>query len=225
MDMRWNMVGVALAGVVAVGCMGEISTPRPHEDGLTISRAEAEHFTAAYRAGDHWVNLEARIRADDARVLVVTSPEGEELARVQSHPDGQVQMAYYGEAMDMTASAEHQEQARRWLESEEAQLVASAWRDLADTPTGEMPAAENLLQYGIHLDEVLGKIGQEAAGDDRGHRCGDCFGACGPGCWSIGSSAYCAAHDCCCDHYGSWSCFTWCFAYPKCPDAGAPCSN
>jgi len=223
--MGRTIIGIGAAALLTIGCTGEITIPGPSSDGLTIQTAEADHFKGAYRAGDAWVNLESSVLTDGTRVLLVTSPEGAELARVETRADETVHMEYYGEALDMTESAEHQDVAQQWLESEEAQLVASAWRDLLDTPTGEMAAGEHVMQYGIHLDEVLGKIGEEASADDRGHRCGDCFGACGPGCWSIGSSGYCAAHDCCCDHYGGWACFTWCFAYPKCPDAGSPCSN
>jgi hypothetical protein len=47
----------------------------------------------------------------------------------------------------------------------------------------------------------------------------NCYGKCGPGCFSVGSNSYCRKHDCCCRTYGSAACYTWCFVNPKCPAA------
>jgi hypothetical protein len=69
----------------------------------------------------------------------------------------------------------------------------------------------------VHLEEALAF---DSAGlEDTQEALCDCYGKCGPGCFSVGSNSYCRKHDCCCRTYGSFACYTWCFVNPKCPAA------
>ncbi len=128
-------------------------------------------------------------------------------------------MRHYGETLLSSGSAYDQPRSKQWLESEQAQVVATLWRDIHDTALMDVPALRPLYEYGLHLDEVIGLKARELSGE-RDHCTGGCYGKCGPGCFSIGTNSYCERHDCCCRHYGSGACYTWCFANPKCPHPG-----
>lgn len=147
-------------------------------------------------------------------------------------------MRHYGEALPMSSTSAEgaplsvwdSPSATRWLESDEAEALVNLWQDIHDGPLASVQALTPLLEYGIHVDEVLGLRAKElsaalSGGSGEREHCGGsgtCYGKCGPGCWSIGSLSYCVKHDCCCLHYGSGACYSWCYVNPKCPH-GSPC--
>ena len=158
------------------------------------------------------------------------SPEGAEIFRSemfgkpqelaeQRRDDSKWMMWHYGVLADMGAPMENQPEVMQWIDSAEAQLVAAMWRDIVGQYEYETGPLNGLFRYGVHLDEALA-FDQQGLEDVQEANCA-CYGACGPGCFSVGSNWYCTKHDCCCRTYGSWACYSWCFAYPKCP--ASPC--
>jgi hypothetical protein len=123
-------------------------------------------------------------------------------------------MWHYGVALDSTKPADEQAEFTQWIDSAEAQLAASLWRELPEASTGPL---FGLWRYGVHLDEAMA-FDRDGLEDRQEANC-NCYGKCGPGCFSIGSNSYCRKHDCCCRTYGSAACYTWCFVNPKCPVA------
>jgi hypothetical protein len=195
---------VAIAAAVGMGCA---SRHEEVKEGLSIESNDGTRVTGSYLSAGTRILFESWPGS-----LRLRSATGEELVAV----DGDV-MRHYGEPLIMSGSAYDQPQSRKWLESEEARVVATLWRDLHDTPLAT--TLDPLYRYGLHLDEVIGLKARELGGE-RDHCTGNCYGKCGPGCFSVGTNSYCERHDCCCRHYGSGACYTWCFANPKCPHPG-----
>ena len=229
MKLSTTAIAVALTGLLPA-CTGEIGGgPSLPEEGLQIEDDQDTHFSGTYRVADAVVTFEAMVDGSET-FIQISDLYGNELVLVEKDDaTEQVRMHHYGVELDMQRGDQEQPSVAQWIASEEAQLVASLWRDIVDTPTADRPAAKAMMEYGIHLDEVFGKMVAVANGEqpadgfseDAAHRCTDCGGKCGPGCWSIGSLWYCRMHDCCCDHYGGWACYTWCLAYPKCGHSGS----
>ncbi|HEY2943018.1 MAG TPA: hypothetical protein VGN09_11360 [Vicinamibacteria bacterium] len=210
---------------VASGGVGATAAPASPER-FTISVAKPDHFAGTYRLLGHVVSFDV-VTAEEQR-LVFRSSDGAEIVRVEAGPAG-ARMWRDGQALDLVEAkklalagvAPPREVLRwiKWVETDEAEVIASMWRDLNESPVSRLPAAQALFRFSVHMEEGLAAMARER--DDVAkakHRCDDCFGKCGPGCWAVGYTSYCVFHDCCCDHYGGFACFTWCFVYPACPD-------
>lgn len=214
--------------MVAVGCGGETAQPEPLKnapEGLTMTSLDDTFATGTYRVADTAIRFEA-IVANGVESLRITDVNGQEVFRSELHgtpeelasksPDPAAWgMWHYGVKSDSRPFDEQPEMAQ-WVSSAEAQLVASMWRDIVNAgykyDTGPVNA---LFRYGLHLEEAMA-FDNEGVEDRQEGTC-DCYGKCGPGCFSVGSNWYCTKHDCCCRTYGSAACYSWCFVYPKCP--------
>jgi len=225
------VIAIALVATMAACSQEEDRAPDPQpEQGLQFTTKTADTLVGTYTVADEAIAFESIIVDDTYRVLRISTIDGEELVRLEVGPtQAETDLYHYGVKLDdWYATPDQAPEMVQWYASDEIQLVASLWRDIIDTPLMDLPSATKLMEYGIHLDEVLGKFAAEANGesppegypDEAEHRCEDCAGACGPSCWAIGSLWYCRVHDCCCDHYGGWACATWCLVYPKCGHAG-----
>ncbi len=193
--------------------------------GLIITHSDGTSLSGTYGAAGLGIRFESLVEGDQ-KFLRFADANGAELVRVElGNTQESLRMWHYGAPQSVTQEAETSQGTVDWLESDEAQLVASLWREFLETEIETHPAAAVIQRYSLHTDEVLGKLVAEAtegAVDDAEHRCSDCPGKCGPGCWSVGSNSYCENHDCCCDHYGGWACYTWCYVNPKC-NHKSPC--
>jgi hypothetical protein len=207
---------------LAVGCNSPVKEDAK-QDGLTFTSQENDRVAGVYTAGGIQVSFESAL-VNGTKYLRLHNAKGEELVSSEINGDS-YKMWHRGVLMvaDLNGTTT-QPEAKAWLESDEAQLVASLWREINETKMMELSAIKPLYEYGIHLDEVLGLKAQEASAQagsaERDHCTGGCYGQCGPSCFSWGTNSYCKAHDCCCRHYGSGACYTWCFVNPLCLHPG-----
>ena len=208
-------------------CGNEAATPPAQlPDGYRLETLDDTFATGTYKVQDHAIRFEVVVAngVENVRFLDLA---GQELFRSEiAGAPAEIQdggtnltwaMWHYGVAVDTTKVIDVQPEMLRWIESEEAQLVASLWRDLAAQPGYESGPLNALFRYGVHLEEAMA-FDQEGLEDTQEVNC-NCYGKCGPGCFSVGSASYCRKHDCCCRTYGSAACYTWCFVNPKCPAA------
>lgn len=206
-------------------CGNEAATP-PAEvpDGLRIETHDDSFASGTYKVEDLAIRFEV-VRQNGVENVRFLDLGGTELFRseIAGAPDGIVEdrtdlkwsMWHYGVAVDTTKTIDDQPEMLRWVASQEAQLVASLWRDLVAQGGYESGPLNALFRYGVHLEEAMA-FDQEGLEDRQEGKC-DCYGKCGPGCFSVGSNAYCRKHDCCCRTYGNAACYTWCYVNPKCP--------
>lgn len=214
---------MVVAMLVAGACGAESTAPtEPKEapEGLTIERNDGVFATGTYRVAETTIRFEAIVENQLESVRFMT-PNGQEVFRSEILGSAEQRtdpktwgMWHYGVALDSAKPADDQPEFTQWINSAEAQLAASLWRDLPNTDAGPTLA---LWRYGVHLDEAMA-FDREGLEDQQEVNC-NCYGKCGPGCFSVGSNSYCRAHDCCCRTYGSAACYTWCFVNPKCPAA------
>ena len=214
----------------ASACGEEAVTPAPPpEEGFQLTNLDDTYASGTYRVAEAAIRFEVivengievvRISDLDRREIFRSEIQGDpkELAEKSPAAD-QWGMWHYGVRADMSTPMEGQPEVMQWIGSQEAQLVASMWRELVGNHNYESGPLNGLFRYGVHLDEALAFDAQGL--EDRQEVDCSCYGACGPGCFSVGSNWYCNKHDCCCRTYGSWACYSWCFVYPKCP--AAPC--
>lgn len=222
--MKKLMICAVTMASVAFGCSETRDTPAPEPapEGLSITAQDDGYIAGTYGAAGVGIAFESVV-IDGETTLRLTAPNGDELIRAAIDRQGSGSaMWHYGVPVD-DRSIDQQPDAMRWVESEEAQLAASLWRELTNEGIHEVPGAAGLYQYSLHIDEAMGQFAVGGATDEREHRCNDCFGQCGPGCLSFGNTEYCAKHDCCCDHYGWGYCLTTCWFSLNCPDWGGPC--
>jgi len=221
-----SVLGLGLGLCIAGPLSSEAAVAESEK--ITITIATPKRIVGSYRVLDRVVLFDATVGAEQR--LIFRSKDGVERMRVEAGPSGAA-MWHNGVALDLNlakgratpplAEVEKNPELARWvafLATDEARLVASLWRDLQGSPVSRLASTQALVRYSIHLDEARAKLAEARNDVKAAHRCDDCFGACGPGCWSIGYTDYCAFHDCCCDHYGWLSCLTWCWVYPACPD-------
>jgi hypothetical protein len=223
--VRWAL-GLGMA--FCVGAPAPVEGAVSESERVTIAIATPKRLVGTYRVFDRTVLFDVTVGADQK--LIFRSKGGAERMRVEAGPAG-AWMWHDGVALDLNAAKGQrppslEEIERRpelarwvgWLATDEARLIASLWRDLNESPVSHLAPAQALIRYSIHLDEARTMLSESRTDVKALHRCDDCFGKCGPGCWSVGHTSYCAFHDCCCDHYGWFSCLTWCWVNPACPD-------
>ncbi len=210
-------------------CGNEAATP-PAEvaEGLRIETLDDSFASGTYKVEDTAIRFEVA-RIGKLETVRVSDLAGQELFRseIDGAPDGVVEdpsalkwsMWHYGVAVDTAKTMDDQPEMARWVNSQEAQLVASLWRDVMERGDYEKGPLNALFRYGVHLEEAMA-FDHEGLEDRQEGRC-DCYGKCGPGCFSVGSNWYCRKHDCCCRTYGNAACYSWCYVNPKCPVA--PC--
>lgn len=214
--MRHSSLVLGLCAL-GFGCSARTEGTAQKQEGLVLTTQEDGRVAGSYSAGGVKISFESAI-VDGTKYLRIISATGEELVTSEITGDKYV-MSHKGVSLNMAVSADDQPAAKAFIESEEAQLVASLWRELTDTPLMNLAAIKPLYEYGVHVDEVIGLKTKEASGE-RDHCTGGCYGQCGPSCFSWGTNTYCKNHDCCCRHYGSGACYTWCFVNPSCPHPG-----
>jgi hypothetical protein len=215
---------------LGLAACGETTPPEPIAqvpEGLHMETLDSTFVAGTYRVGDDAIRFE--VINNGVETVRFLDLAGNELMRseivgdpkaVAELPANEVKwtMWHYGVAVDTTKTMDVQPEMNRWVESQEAQLVASLWRDVvAQYPTYETGPLNGLFRYGVHLEEALA-FDHAGLEDTQEVDC-SCYGKCGPGCFSVGSNWYCSKHDCCCRTYGSAACYSWCFVYPKCPAA------
>jgi hypothetical protein len=215
---------LSLFGLAA--CGNEPVAPQVEEpDGLQMETLDDSFASGTYRVDDTVIRFEVMIAngVEHTRFLDRAGTElfrSEIIGKVsedQGANDVKWTMWHYGVPVDTEKTMDVQPEMNRWVNSQEAQLVASMWRDLAAKPGYESGPLNALFRYGVHLEEAMA-FDHEGLEDSQEALC-SCYGKCGPGCFSVGSNWYCTKHDCCCRTYGSAACYSWCFAYPKCPAA------
>jgi hypothetical protein len=196
-------------------------------EGLTITRLDDSFADGTYRVADTAIRFEV-VKGEGYESMRFLDLKGTELFRSELYGDPaelaqeradmtKWQMWHYGVAIDSAKTMEDQPELMQWVNSQEAQLVASMWRDIQANYNYETGPLNALFRYGVHLEEAMA-FATPGLEDSQEVDC-SCYGKCGPGCFSVGSNWYCTKHDCCCRTYGSAACYTWCFAYPKCPAA------
>ncbi len=218
--------------MMALAACGNDANPGPSEpasapEGLTITRLDNEFADGTYRVAETAIRFEV-VKGADFESMRFLDMKGTELFRSELYADPAKMaeeradptkwgMWHYGVAIDSAKTMEDQPELMQWVNSAEAQLAASIWRDIQASYDYEKGPLNALFRYGVHLEEAMAfdTVGLE---DPQEANCA-CYGKCGPGCFSVGSNWYCTKHDCCCRTYGSASCYSWCFAYPKCPAA------
>jgi hypothetical protein len=208
-------------------CGNDATTPsEPTEavEGLAISKLDDSVVDGTYRVGDTAIRFEVEL-GESFESIRFSDLKGNELFRSEIYGNVALEtgdfskgaMWHYGVALDSTMTVDDQPELMQWINSQEAQLVASLWRDLAASYNVEAGPLNGVWRYGVHLEEALA-FDNEGLEDRQEANC-NCYGKCGPGCFSVGSNSYCRKHDCCCRTYGSAACYTWCFVNPKCPAA------
>lgn len=212
--------------VVFAACGNEAPPPTSEiADGLTIESLDDTFASGTYKVEETAIRFEVA-RVNKLETVRFLDAAGQELFRseIDGAPDGVIEgnaadlkwsMWHYGVAVDTTKTMDAQPEMQRWVSSQEAQLVASMWRDIMARGNYEAGPLNGLFRYGVHLEEALA-FDSEGLEDRQEGRC-DCYGKCGPGCFSVGSNWYCRKHDCCCRTYGNAACYTWCYVNPKCP--------
>jgi hypothetical protein len=222
-----TILAVALLGL---GACGGNDTTAPSEpelvaEGLTVGRLDNSYVEGTYKVAEHAIRSEVE-HADTYESIRFLDLAGNELFRSEIYGNvakesgdfSKGNMWHYGVALDSTKTIDDQPEVSQWIHSHEAQLVASLWRDLAASSYNyESGPLNGVWRYGVHLDEALA-FDAENLEEAQEVNC-NCYGKCGPGCFSVGSASYCRKHDCCCRTYGSAACYTWCFVNPKCPAA------
>lgn len=222
--MKRSTVVLMMFSLGVWACGGEtdnLPTNEPAEaaEGLHFEHLDNTFASGTYRAADDVVRFEV-VSGQDFETIRFMSASGQELFRSELEGENRDNPAkwamwHYGVALDSTRTADDQAELMQWVNSAEAQLVASMWRDIFadyDYTTGPL---NGLFRYGVHLEEAMA-FDRDGLEDRQEANC-NCYGKCGPGCFSIGSTSYCRKHDCCCRTYGSAACYTWCFVNPKCP--------
>jgi protein-disulfide isomerase len=114
---------------------------------FAIAIATPERFAGTYRVLDHAVQFDVVTAAEQR--LVFRSSAGVEILRVEAGAAG-AKMWHDGIALDLaeakrialTGGALPTEMARwtKWLQTDEAQLIASMWRDLTESPVYNLPS-------------------------------------------------------------------------------------
>ena len=202
-----------------------VKPPAEVPEGVHMEALDDTFASGTYRVADSLIRFEVMISNGVEHVRVLDRA-GSEVFRseIVGDPNDEQQtnrqwtMWHYGVAVDTTKVIDAQPEMLQWIASEEAQLVASLWRDLvAQNSNYETGPLNALFRYGVHLEEAMA-FDNEGVEDRQEADC-SCYGKCGPGCFSVGSNSYCRKHDCCCRTYGSVACYTWCFVNPKCPAA------
>ena len=212
-----------LSSFAIAACGNEVATP-PTEvpDGFRLEALDDTFASGTYKVEDTAIRFEVLV-ANGLETVRFFDLGGQELFRseIAGDPNGEESkdwtMWHYGVPVDTAQTIDTQPEMLQWLDSQEAQLVASLWRELVDQHGYEAGPLNGLFRYGVHLEEALA-FDREGLEDVQEADC-SCYGKCGPGCFSVGSSSYCRKHDCCCRTYGSLACYTWCFVNPKCPAA------
>ncbi len=226
--LRTTLV-VAMSMMLAA-CGNEGTTTQPSEpddvpEGFRLQALDRHFASGTYRVAEVALRFEVVVN-DDLETVRFFDLDGAEIFRSellgkpqelaeQRRDDGKWTMTHYGVLADMNKPMEDQPEVGQWIASQEAQLVATMWREIAESHDIESGPLNGLFRYGVHLDEAMA-FDQEGLEDVQEANCA-CYGKCGPGCFSVGSNWYCSKHDCCCRTYGNWACYSWCFAYPKCP--------
>jgi hypothetical protein len=191
-------------------------------EGIAMETLDDTFASGTYRVADQAIRFEVMILNGVEHVRFLDRA-GNELFRseIEGDPNNEQEavrtwaMWHYGVAVDTAKTMDVQPEMNQWVNSQEAQLVASLWRDIVGKYSYETGPLNALFRYGVHLDEAMA-FDQEGLEDRQEANC-DCYGKCGPGCFSVGSNSYCRKHDCCCRTYGSAACYTWCYVNPKCP--------
>lgn len=218
-----HAIVVVIAALVA--CGSEASAPEPNAgEGVTILRLDDAFVEGTYRVGETTIRFEVEV-GETFESIRFADVAGNEMLRAEIYGNVAAEagdftkgnMWHYGVELDARLPVEEQPEAMHWIQSQEAQLVASLWRDVSATHDTNAGPLNGLFRYGVHLEEALA-FDSEGLEDRQEANC-NCYGKCGPGCFSIGSNSYCRKHDCCCRTYGSAACYTWCFFNPKCPAA------
>ena len=218
---------IAALSMLFVGACGTESAgptePEEAPEGLTLERVDETFATGTYRVAETTIRFEAVVENQLESVRFLT-PSGQEVFRSEIYgtPEERTDpttwgMWHYGVQLDSAKTADDQPEFMQWINSAEGQLAASLWRDIASAHPYETGPLHAAWRYGVHLDEAMA-FDREGLEDTQEANC-NCYGKCGPGCFSVGSNSYCRKHDCCCRTYGSAACYTWCFVNPKCPVA------
>lgn len=226
---RATVVFVILSMLGVGACGGEETTDLPTDEpavapeGLQFEELDDTFASGTYRVAEAAIRFEVIAGADFETMRFMTLT-GQELFRSElqgEHRDDPTKwgMWHYGVALDSSRTVDDQPELMQWINSAEAQLVASLWRDIAASYEHESGPLNGLFRYGVHLEEAMA-FDRDGLEDRQEANC-NCYGKCGPGCFSVGSNSYCRKHDCCCRTYGAAACYTWCFFNPKCPVA--PC--
>lgn len=221
---RAAVILFVLSMFILAACSNEAAKPTGEvPEGLQMESLDDTFASGTYRVADQLIRFEVMLAAGTEHVRFLDHG-GNELFRSEIAGDANDEQAtdrkwamwHYGVAVDTTKTMDVQPEMNRWVNSQEAQLVASMWRDVvAQHPSYEAGPLNALFRYGVHLEEAMA-FDQEGLEDRQEANC-DCYGKCGPGCFSVGSNWYCKKHDCCCRTYGSAACYTWCYVNPKCP--------
>lgn len=227
--MKSTTVVLVMLSMLGVGaCGGESADPtsEPAEapEGLRFEQLDDTFASGTYRVADDVVRFEV-VSEPEFETVRFMSTTGQELFRSELHGEHRDNptkwgMWHYGVALDATRTVEDQPEAMQWINSAEAQLAASLWRDIVASYDFETGPLNGLFRYGVHLEEAMA-FDREGLEDRQEANC-NCYGKCGPGCFSIGTTAYCRKHDCCCRTYGTAACYTWCYFNPKCPASPCP---
>lgn len=210
---------------IVAACGNEaVKPPAEIPQGLQMESLDDTFASGTYRVAETLIRFEVMV-VNGVETVRFLDRAGGELFRSEIEGDPNDEQAnrkwvmwHYGVPVDTTKTMDVQPEMQQWVNSEEAQLVASLWREIiAEYSNYETGPLNGLFRYGVHLDEAMA-FDNEGLEDRQEVDC-SCYGKCGPGCFSVGSNSYCRKHDCCCRTYGSAACYTWCFVNPKCPAA------
>lgn len=216
-----NLMFCVVGAVSVLACSSE-QTPK---DGLSLAVAEPEEVAGTYTQDGVTVAFEARV-AGDAQSLIVTS-KGEELVYMQADGTSTV-IRYLGVDVSDTERPGMAQDLISWFARPEAAALAHVHELLNDTALMDLAAGELVFKISSATDRMVGHYMTHGADPDAWtnqadpapptnapNPCGPCFGKCGPGCFAVGSAAYCKAHDCCCRCQGKLKCATTCLVNPN----------
>ena len=240
--MRLQMVGATMVAVGLLGCAGEVADPVGRSDGLYVNEQSDTRVSGVLAQGGVELGFIAEVSEGMMDLRFTDARHRRELLRVHMAADGRsyLDIRSAGEQVNLEAGFDGAPQLLEMLRGEHGELIGGLWRELEDRApeVKSLAAGDALHKYSLHILEVQGTFdpvsGDPALGDALGaeappaadadteahHRSGSCFGCCGPSCWGCTGvyTNYCKCHDSCCDHNGSWACFTWCYwdAYSWC---------
>lgn len=215
-----------VVGVMSIGaCASQGEPGEPPKEGLSLAVAESEQFAGTFTHDGITLAFDARVVGQE-QSLIVTS-KGQELVYIESDGvDANTVMRYLGVDVIDTERPGMAQDLINWFSRPEAAALAQLHELINETALMDLPSAELMFKLSTSTDRMVGHYmtngsnpeawtNQQPDVQSASNPCGPCFGKCGPGCFAVGSAAYCKAHDCCCRCQGKLKCATTCLVNPK----------
>lgn len=210
--------------MLACASQGEPVEQTPKE-GFSLAVAEPEQFAGSFTYEGITLVFDARVAGENQSVIVTS--KGQELVYI--HADGvaaNTEMRYLGVDVVDTERPGMAQDLINWFSRPEAAALAHMHELINDTALMDIASAELMFKLSTATDRMVGNYmtngsdpeawsNQQPDVQSASNPCGPCFGKCGPGCFAIGSAAYCKAHDCCCRCQGKLKCATSCLVNPN----------